>query len=613
MRIWGTHCTLGLALVGVLTSLAAAGGPYSIELEQVVAEGVPGPGAGVIDVPGDVDVYELVVDAETTVFFDELAGSCVIRWRAEDESGGTIFDDIGMCVTDPGVYTLTPGQTYSIECFGFGAATGPYSFVVRNVDPPQQFLIGLEEVIADGAPAPGAGNIEGPGSIDLYDFDVPPGTAVFFDALGGSCGLRWSCTDANGDVVFEDALLCSTDPGTIELVTGGTYTMQVSGLGDTTSTYSFTLWSVEPPQAFVIGIEEIIAEDMPGPGAGNLEEPGAIDFYTFEARPDQDLYFDELDGPCGVRWRCTDESGALIFDDQAFCSTDPGVYTLEGGTHTIEVYGAGDNFGTYSFTIWTVEPPDVFSIKLGQVVSDGDPGPGAGNLEEPGSIDFYTFEAPAGLSVFFDELNGPCSVRWTCTDANGAQVFDDLAMCSTDPGEIVLATGGTYTIEVYGAGGATGVYSFTVGYILPPELFDIELEEVVAPDAPGPGAGNIERPGSVDIYSLFVPEDDVVCVNEIYGPCSVQWTCVGPDGEELFFDPVFCAFNPGTFFFEGGATYTFTVFGLSDATGEYSFVVQSGSLADFTGDCVVDVSDLIILFGAWARPTPMSTETARRT
>jgi hypothetical protein len=49
---------------------------------------------------------------------------------------------------------------------------------------------------------------------------------------------------------------------------------------------------------------------------------------------------------------------------------------------------------------------EVFAIGYGDTVSNGVPGPGAGNIEAGGNQDVYTFEGNAGEQAIFDVLSG---------------------------------------------------------------------------------------------------------------------------------------------------------------------------------------------------------------
>ena len=89
--------------------------------------------------------------------------------------------------------------------------------------------------------------------LDIYTFQATPGEVVYFDAQSGNnCGspLKWRCVDEKGAVLFDQNFGATgpcgpTDPGTIVLSAGGTYTITVSGIEDGTGGYQFQLRS--PP------------------------------------------------------------------------------------------------------------------------------------------------------------------------------------------------------------------------------------------------------------------------------------------------------------------------------------------------------------------------------
>jgi hypothetical protein len=63
--------------------------------------------------------------------------------------------------------------------------------------------------------------------------------------------------------------------------------------------------------------------------------------------------------------------------------------------------------GTYSMQVFEIPPPQVFDVSLPLTVSNGVPGPGAGNLETKASQDEYRFTVAAGQSVYVDALQCP--------------------------------------------------------------------------------------------------------------------------------------------------------------------------------------------------------------
>jgi hypothetical protein len=191
------------------------------------------------------------------------------------------------------------------------------------------------------------------------------------------------------------------------------------------------------------------------------------DIYTFTAAPGQQVFFDVQahSGTYWINWKLTDANGEEMFSTCLGC-TQPGVHTLTlGGTYTLTVgEDRDDSTGTYQFQLWDVPAPDEFSISIGDVVSDGNPGPGAGNIETPGVKDIYTFTVTPGQTVTFDVQahSGTYWINWKLTDENDEQVFDTCLGC-TDPGTLTLTLGGTYTITVgENRDDSTGTYQFQI-------------------------------------------------------------------------------------------------------------------------------------------------------
>ncbi len=217
-------------------------------------------------------------------------------------------------------------------------------------------------------------------------------------------------------------------------------------------------------------------------------------------------------------------------------------------------------------------------------------------------MDEYTFIAAPGTVVFFEEVSGSCSFDWECHDANDTEIFSDGSMCNNHPGTHTLTLGGEYTISVFGAGASTGTYSFFIWSVEPPDEIAISLDENVSDGFPGEGAGNLEEPGQVDVYTFEVASLADVCFEEITGACNFNWTCLDPDSNEIFDDSSLCLNSPGRFQLATPGTYTLTVFADGAANGTYSFVVNTGKAADYDGDCDVDVNDLLTLLAGWGTP-----------
>ncbi len=436
---------------------------FPIAVGDTIRDGMPAAGAGNIETPGVEDLYTFTASPGQRVYFDILEGqSAGLAWILTDDTGAEVFHS-GF-IGDPGVVKLVRGGVYTLTVGNLKSdATETYAFKLWNVPDPQVFPIAVGDTIRDGMPAAGAGNIETPGVEDLYTFTASPGQRVYFDILEGqSAGLAWILTDDTGAEVFHSGFI--GDPGVVELVRGGVYTLTVGNLkSDATETYAFKLWNVPDPQVFPIAVGDTIRDGMPAAGAGNIETPGVEDLYTFTTSPGQLVYFDILEGQsAGLAWILTDDTGAEVFHS-GFIG-DPGVVELvRGGVYTLTVGNLkSDATETYAFELWPVPDPETFALAIGDTVQDGQPAAGAGNIESPGAEDAYTFTATAGQRADFDLLSGASAgLVWRLTDDSGAEVFRSGFFL--DHNGIELTRGGVYTLTVGNSrSDARGIYSFQI-------------------------------------------------------------------------------------------------------------------------------------------------------
>ena len=464
----GTY-TLNVAATGSATGTygfritnVAAPQAFAYTVGATVSDGVPAAGAGNIELPGSVDTYTFTGAAGQKVFVDQLAASsCSLTWSLTGPGDATVMDSRGICA-DPGQITLGAAGTYTLKVLATGSTTGTYSFRITDVAAPQSFAYTVGTTVVNGTPAAGAGNLESPGSVDTYTFNVVAGQKVFVDhRTAASCSMTWSLTGPSDTTVFDTQGICD-DPGHFTLALAGTYTLRVAATGSVTGTYSLRITKVPAAQTFAYAVGNTVASGVPAAGAGNIEAPGSVDNYTFSAAAGQTVFVDQLSAAsCSLVWSMTGPSGA-VFDVQDICG-DPGQFTLPtSGTYTIRVTTPGSITGTYSFRVTNVAAPQTFAYALGSTVSNGTPAAGAGNVELPASTDRYTFTAAAGQTVFVDQLSATsCALTWTLTGPSGAEVYDSQGICA-DPGQFTLALAGTYTLDVTGTGDATGTYSFRI-------------------------------------------------------------------------------------------------------------------------------------------------------
>jgi tRNA A-37 threonylcarbamoyl transferase component Bud32 len=457
-----------------------AGDQFTLAIGQAVSNGKPGPGAGNIEKAGAQDIYLFAAKPGQTVYIQvtpEPKISASISWKLVDSAGAKVFETCLQC-TEPGVQTLDRGGTYALivgNDASAAPATGTYGFKLWDVPAPQPFTINVGDAVSSGKPGAGAGNIESPGAKDVYTLNAKAGQTVYFQVTQPNKDgtLQWQLLDDAGSKVFETCLQC-TEPGDQALDKGGTYTLIVGNdSGAATGTYGFKLWDVPAPQPFTINVGDAVSSGKPGVGAGNIESPGVKDIYTFSAKAGQTVYFQVTQPNKGdtLRWQLQDDAGSKVFDTCLQC-TEPGDQTLDkGGVYTLIVGNdSGAETGTYGFKLWDVPAPQEFNLNIGDTVSNGQPGAGAGNIESPGVKDSYTFTATAGQKLTFHITQPPKTsdtLKWQLVDDTGNKLFDSCLQCG-DPAPQTLDKGGQYRLVVGNdSGAATGVYGFQIANASP--------------------------------------------------------------------------------------------------------------------------------------------------
>ena len=315
-------------------------------------------------------------------------------------------------------------------------------------------------------------------------------------------------------------------------------------------------------QQFSVPYDTTVSDGVPQVGAGNLEVAEASDVYVFDAVAGDDVIFDVLSGGAGMyRWHLESPSGAVLRGSALF--TDFSLRLAESGTYVITVSGATTSTtGTYSFALLLVTPAEEFVIGFGDVVSEGVPAVGAGNVERPGAQDRYAFDGVAGQTIVFDHLAGRnVFLGWTLVGPDGTTVFDGFL----GDRQVVLPLTGTYELTLRGNGvDDTGTYSFVLLVAPGSEVFAISIGDTVSDGIPTTGAGNLEGPGSTDIYSFAGIAGDGVSVEYLGGSnVALGWRLVAPDGSALFDG------------FLGDRDVVFP------ASGTYSLVLRGNGPADF--------------------------------
>lgn len=535
-------------------------------------------GAGAAEIVRGASLSQLEVGRIIVKIFPQAGGRLLTPFTGATDAGGYFF--IPLIPANEPFRALATDQLTgaSVSFEGIGPAIGEsvlMSFDFTNAQE-NRYNIAIGDTITNGVPGPGAGNIEEAGGLDIYAFNAAAGQRVFFDVLELDINVRWELRDPFGATIFSECLACG-DPGAFTLAQAGTYIINVGGDNNgEVGTYQFKLWDVPPAQEFDIAIGDTITNGVPGPGAGNIETPGVLDIYTFDAAAGQRIFIDALELDVNIRWELLDPAGESIFSECLACG-DPGTFTLsDTGTYTLTVgSNTDDAAGIYQFKVWDVPDSQEFSIAIGDTVTNGSPGAGAGNIETPGVLDIYTFEAVAGQRIFVDALDLDVNIRWEMTDPAGESIFSTCLACG-DPGVFTLAETGTYTLIV----GATrddsvGAYQFKLWDVPPSQEFAITVGDTISNGVPGPGAGNVESPGVLDIYTFNATAGQHVVFDVLDLDVNIRWRLLDPAGEEIFSECLACG-DPGEFTLATAGSYTIEVGDNNDdSTGTYSFQLRT--------------------------------------
>lgn len=341
-----------------LLAVPPADGPFEVSLGDDLSPGSPEAGAGHAEAPGAVDRYVFDFDdsgGETMIFLDwsDCFDGSEPRWDVVGPDGSAVSSD-NWC-NDEFVVLPTSGEyelrvrsnseefgTYAVQLVGVPAADGPYEVV-------------LGDNIAVDEPARGAGRIEAPGAVDrfVFDFDDADGqTSVFVDwqdCFGGS-EPRWDIVSEDGSSVASDEWC---NDSFVELPTSGEYELRVRSNSQEFGTYELDVLAVPTAEGpFDIALGDSVRANTPGPGAGNIEAPGAIDRYTFDVPSGGTtvaLEFTDCYEGSEPRWTIRNSDRAVVVENQ-WCN-DAEVELPTAGQHTLEMFSQSENFGSYSFTI----------------------------------------------------------------------------------------------------------------------------------------------------------------------------------------------------------------------------------------------------------------------
>jgi hypothetical protein len=194
-----------------------------------------------------------------------------------------------------------------------------------------------------------------------------------------------------------------------------------------------------PVDRFDLALGTVI-DASTGRGAARIEEPGGSDIYEVSAEAGDRLFVDvPTDDPdactdTALRVSILDPEGKEISPSHrhllstlcrqagaAFELTESGTYEVVVGADSGALRDGLAPTGSYTLEVAT-RPVNRFEVELSEPIAPGRPGPGAGTIEERGSVDVYEFAVDAGTEavIAVDDVAG------AGCDADSALVIEIL-------------------------------------------------------------------------------------------------------------------------------------------------------------------------------------------
>jgi hypothetical protein len=604
---------------------------------------------GLLETQGAENDWTFTVAAPgTQAWFDmpDPEGCTCRQWSLRDSKNHYAFTAttnryVGHVFLAPEKYTLTvttlsplrPSNLYyTFKAWSEPAAnsfnvTAPFT-VTGSADPTQS-------TITQGAGTPqvnsGAGNLEQPGAVDLYNFTIPAGGArVVLQGTSGRNGarnivLRDMTTPSRPRVLvdqrFGDVPAMPLAQGAYQL-TIGSYT-QATYPFDAPGPYSFKFLVLSTPVTYNATVPFTVTTDaingVTRTGAGTVAQIGEQDIYKFDLAAQTRVTLH----PCGaasvpMTYALYNPNGMVVTTTNS-CNTDTVLdlpagtgYQLVGMSSDLGLVDAAVGAYALSMTLGgataTTVRPFGTDPAAGAVVPSPLPAPGValpmvGTIPAAGTVDVYSFAATAGQRITLKvngnntglkmQLRGPGGLIVLLGGVQVGTVF------SAYEAPYTLVDTGIYAFSVY-AGSGTGAYNLSIYNPPAADQPTVQLPtatkypvtiadgtqtnpaSTTTPPATLPlaGAGNISKEGEQDLYRLNATKGQRLSFSYVNtaNSLSLSWNILGPNGLEIAESRT--ATKVAAFFttvvvpVTATGVYTVAMYATDSSKGTYSFQIS---------------------------------------
>ena len=534
-----------------ISGVGQTSGAYSFRFSDLSTAPTLTPGTPVNDTltpASATNLYQFSASAGESFYFARLSVSGGNGdWRLIDPSGNIVFTSL--LGSDVGRLTLAATGRYTLLVEGFLGDTGSigYSLNVAPITDSTQTL-NLGSLVN--------GNLAGPGELDHYTFNVAASTIVYFHGSPNNAGAQWSLTGPTSTSVTNRPFTARGVSNPVTVLPAGTYTLTISGAGQTTGPYTFRMSSLAAVTTLVPGT----------PVSGSLSPANSTNLYQFNVTAGQSFYFARLSGTgSNAAWKLIDPFGNMLFDTGV--GNDVGRTTLTAtGRYTLIIEGASTDTGTTSYAFNVAPITDTTSsLALGSTVN--------ATMAAPGEQDHYTFMLPSRALAYFDSLTNNAGFQWSLTGPGGAAV-SNRGFTSTDgffvPTPVMSLPAGSYTLTVTSSGQTAGAYAFRLSDLL------VSATSIV----PGTAiSGTLNPANSTDLYQFSASAGQSFYFAHVSGGGgNGDWKLIDPYGNTLF--NVGMSTDGGRVTLRATGTYTLLVEGAIGDTGSTPYGVNLEPITD---------------------------------
>jgi hypothetical protein len=511
-----------------------------------VSDGVPAAGAGNLETRVSQDELRFSLDSARTVFFDFTGSSISPFWQLLRSDGTTVMSSSGNYRAEglpAGDYRVLLGTRTSI------GTAGKYALKLTTATT-QAFDLGAlgatSTTVSNGAPAAGAGNLESKASQDEYRFSLPAAGSVAFTSACSGAGatggyLSWRLVKDDGsNTTVTSSMYCPSQ--VLSNLAAGDYRLIAKPAYEVTGTYSLDLMVAPDIQAFDLGAlgsaPVTVSDGVPAAGAGNLETRVSQDELRFSLDSARTVFFDFTGSAISPYWQLLRSDGTTVMSSSGNYRAEnlpAGEYRVLLGTRT-----SIGTAGKYQLTLTTATTQAFDLGALGATattVSNGVPGPGAGNLDSKAAQDDYRFSLTAAGSVAFTSAcsgaattGGYLSWRLVKDDGSNTTVTSSMHC----PSQVLSnLAAGNYRLIAKPAYEVTGTYAFDLMLVPDTQVFALETlnsSTMVSDGVPAAGAGNLETRVSQDELRFTMPSAQTVAFDFAGSAVSPYWQLLRADG-----------------------------------------------------------------------------------